>query len=134
MTTAGGDGEPPELVLWRSSVESIWRLCGGSCAVLLPSALCCRLFRWLPSDFIARVLDMNLSAADSMLGPLYLVLTLLSGVHPVLMKLLHRFAVCDRTNIPEQLFADVSGVPVSAARACIQDMIRSDTHCCCCFV
>jgi hypothetical protein len=124
MATAGGDGEDPELTDWRASVGNIWQLCGGVCAVLLPAALCCRLFRWLPSTFISRLLAMNLGAADTMLGPLYLTLTLLSGLHPALMKLVNRLAVCASVNIPEELFADISGVPVSDARACLQDLIR----------
>jgi hypothetical protein len=124
MSTAGGEGEEPELVQWRCSVEGIWRLCGGVCAVLLPAALCCRLFRWLPSTFITRLVAMNFSSADLALSPLYLALTLLAGVHPVLMKLLNRLAVCAAVNVPEELFADISGVTNSDACACLQDLIR----------
>ena len=35
---------------------------------------------------------MNLHASDAMLGPLYLTLTLLAGVHPSLTKLCNRLA------------------------------------------
>ncbi len=133
MATAGGEGEDPDLVQWRISVESIWRLCGGVCAVLLPAALCCRLFRWLPSTFVTRLIEMNFSAADLPLSPLYLTLTLLAGVHPALMKLLNRLAVCSAVNVPEELFADISGVSNSDACACLQDMIRCRYNCwrCC---
>jgi hypothetical protein len=92
--------------------------------VLLPAALCCRLFRWLPSTFLSRLIAMNLGAADVMLGPLYLTLTLLSGLHPALMKLVNRLAVCASVNVPEELFADISGVSVDDARTCMQDLIR----------
>ena len=124
MVTAGGDGEDPDLTLWRTNVEGIWRVCGGSCAVLLPAALCCRLFRWLPDTFVSRLLAMNVGAADAQLSPLYLTLTLLCGVHPVLMKIVNRLAVCCSVDIPEELFANISGVPNSEARACMQDLIR----------
>jgi hypothetical protein len=124
MATAGGEGEDPDLTLWRSSVESIWRICGGLYVVLLPAAMCCRLFRWTPSTFVSRLLAMNFGAADVALGPLYLTLTLLSGVYPVLMKLLNRLAACANVNVPEELFADISGVSLSDARACMQDLIR----------
>lgn len=124
MVTAGGDGEDPDLTLWRTNVEGIWRVCGGSCAVLLPAALCCRLFRWLPDTFVSRLLAMNVGAADAQLSPLYLTLTLLCGVHPALMKIVNRLAVCSSVDIPEELFANISGVPNSEARACMQDLIR----------
>jgi hypothetical protein len=67
---------------------------------------------------------MNLGATDSALGPLYLTLMLLFGVYPVLMKLLNRLAVCSSVNIPEELFANIDGVSIADARACLQDLIR----------
>jgi hypothetical protein len=124
MQTAGAVGEDPDLSLWRASVDSIWRLSGGVCAALLPAALCCRLFRWLPSAFHTRLLAMNFNSADVALSPLYLTLTLLSGVHPGLMKVLNRLAVCSGVNIPEELFAGISGLSNSDARSCLQDLIR----------
>ena len=124
MQTAGADDEDPDLTLWRTSVDSIWRLSGGVCAALLPAALCCRLFRWLPSAFVTRLLARKFNSADIALSPLYLTLTLLSGVHPGLMKVLNRLAVCSGVDVPEELFAGISGLPNSDARSCLQDLIR----------